>query len=385
MTSRCDVAIIGGGIVGAATAAQLLLADPALDVLVVEPDPAYTDAATPRSSGGIRRLFSCPENIQLAQYTHEIIAAWPDFAGPDAPDLQWRPGGYLFIAGPQDSPTLQANLETQQAHGVPAHWLDPADLAARFPYLATHDLGGAVLCPGDGWLDPHSLLHGVLALAKRLGAAFRIDRAVGFSTRRGTVEAVELESGAAIAAGAVVDAAGCWAPALAAQVGMPVPVEPMRRLEHYVEAPAELPGLPFVKDPTGLAVRPEGAGLSTGVVDFDHPTETAIAHDYFDGTVWPALAHRIPALDELRLRSTMVGYYDQNRLDGNLIIGNRPGHADNFYLACGFSGHGLMQALGVGRALAELILHGEFRTIDLERLTYRRVVEQAPYPEDGIR
>jgi FAD-dependent oxidoreductase domain-containing protein 1 len=106
---------------------------------------------------------------------------------------------------------------------------------------------------------------------------------------------------------------------------------------------------------------------------------------YFDRTVWAPLAHRFPSLDQLRLRSTTAGLYDQNRLDGNMIIGNHPGRLDNLYLACGFSGHGLMHAPAVGRALTELILHGEYRTIDLTRMHYQRILDNRPYPENGIR
>jgi FAD-dependent oxidoreductase domain-containing protein 1 len=178
-----------------------------------------------------------------------------------------------------------------------------------------------------------------------------------------------------------------WAADLAADIGMRLPVEPMRRFEHFVETPADVAGLPFIKDAAGLAIRPEGPGLSVGLVDFDHPGGhgSDLDRGYFEASVWPALVERIPALDRLRLRSTTVGHYDQNRLDGNLIVGNWPGRLDNFYVACGFSGHGLMQAPGVGRALAELVVYGEYRTIDLGRLGYRRVLDGQPYAERGIR
>jgi FAD-dependent oxidoreductase domain-containing protein 1 len=168
---------------------------------------------------------------------------------------------------------------------------------------------------------------------------------------------------------------------------MPVPVEPMRRHEHYVATREDLDGLPFVKDPAGLAARPQSPGISAGLVDFSHPGgfDLSIDHTYFERTVWPALAHRFPSLDHLRLRSTTAGLYDQNRLDGNMIIGKHRGHIDNFYLACGFSGHGLIHAPAVGRALTELILYGEYRTIDLARMGYQRVLDNAQYAETGIR
>ena len=192
---------------------------------------------------------------------------------------------------------------------------------------------------------------------------------VDFATSGKSVESVILESGAELSANAVVNAAGTWAPGLAAQVGMPLPVEPMRRHEHYVESTTDLAHLPFVKDSAGLAFHHHRRGLSVGLVDFDHPggENFDVDESYYDDAVAPALTHRLRGGGELTLKTTWTGLYDQNCFDGNMIIGNWPGHLDNFFVACGFSGHGFMHALGVGRALTELILHGEYRTLDLRR------------------
>lgn len=383
-----DVLIAGGGLIGCATAVSLLRADPSLDVLVVEPDPTYELAASPRASGGIRQLFTRPENIALSQYTLEVVGRWHDFVeAADAPDLGWRPQGYLFVAGPESTHVLRANLDVQRAHGVRCEWLEPADVAERFPALYAGDLGPAVHSPDDGWLDPHAFLTGFQRSAKELGARFLVDRVRDVDVSGTTVTGVRLEHGGTVGAQAMVNAAGCWAPELAAAAGMPVPVEPMRRFEHQVEGPVDLTGYPFVKDPAGLAIRPEGTGASVGLVDFTHPGGFDLTVDgtYFDTVVWPALAHRIPGLDRARLRATTVGLYDQNRLDGNMVLGNWPGHLDNYYLACGFSGHGMMHAPGVGRALAELIVYGRYRTLDLSALGYARIPEGRPHAEAGIR
>jgi FAD-dependent oxidoreductase domain-containing protein 1 len=389
-----DAVVIGGGIIGSSTALYLLLGDPGLRVEVIEPDPTYALAATPLASGGVRQLFSRPENVALSRHTLDVIARWPEFAAVDGeppPDLQWRRQGYLFIATRAGTDALAANLETQRALGVDARWLEPSELGDRYPVFATSDLGPAVLSPDDGWLDPHAFLQGMRRKAQSLGATFREDRVVGLEAGRGRVRRVELASGGALAPAAVVNAAGCWAPELSAQVGMPVPVEPMRRFEHAVHLPPEsqprFASLPFVKDPEGLAIRPEGQGLSVGLVDFRHPGgfDHRVDHSYFERRVWPALAHRCPGLDRLRLHATTVGHYDQNRLDGNPILGSWPGRLDNYYLATGFSGHGMMHAPGVGRALAELILHGRYQTLDLERFGYERILREEPYAERGIR
>jgi FAD-dependent oxidoreductase domain-containing protein 1 len=186
---------------------------------------------------------------------------------------------------------------------------------------------------------------------------------------------------------AVVNAAGTAAPELAAKVGMRLPVEPMRRHEHYVESTADLGGLPFIKDAAGLAAHPHLQGLSVGLVDFDHPggEDFTVDDAYYPRAVAPALAHRLPRCGQLTLKRTWTGLYDQNRFDGNMILGNWPGRLDNFHVASGFSGHGFMHALGVGRGLAELILHGDYTTLDLRRMGYQRVLDERPYPERGVR
>jgi FAD-dependent oxidoreductase domain-containing protein 1 len=385
-----DIVIAGAGIIGCATAVHLLEASPGLDVVIVEPDPTYAQAATGRGSGGVRQLFTRPENIALSQYTLDVIADWDRWAGADGsppPALNWRPGGYLFIAGPQDVNHLAANFEVQRAHGVDADWLEHADLAARYPQLRTEDLAGAVLSPRDGWLDPSAFFRGVRAKAERLGAAFVTDRVTGFALTGTVVRTVTLQSGRVLAAGAVVNAAGTWGPGLAAQAGMPLPVEPMRRHVHYLQPAAGFGALPFIKDTAGLAVHPYRQGLSVGLVDFSHPggENLAIDDDYYHATVAPALAHRLPGSSQLTLSQTWTGLYDQNRFDGNMIIGNWPGHLDNFYTASGFSGHGLMHALGTGRALAELIIGGAYATLDLSRLSYQRILDGRRYPEHGVR
>jgi glycine/D-amino acid oxidase-like deaminating enzyme len=369
-----DAVIIGGGAIGCATAVHLLRDEPARDIVVLEPDPTYAKAATPRASGGVRQLFSCPENIALSRYTLDFIESL-------------RANGYLFIASEADVGSLRANFETQVAMGVRAEWLEPTAVGEHFPLLSTKDLGGAVFSPDDGWLDPHTFLMQLRSEAETRGARFVRDRAVDFAFKGKVITDVRLTSGQTLPAEHVVNAAGCWSAELAAKAGLPIPVEPMRRYEHFVAGDGDFADLPFVKDPAGLALRPEGVGLSVGLVDFSHPGgfDETIDARYFDEVVWPALAHRVPVLDRVRLRSTTVGHYDQNRLDGNAILGNWPPIRENFYLASGFSGHGLMHAPGVGRALAELIGYGEYRTIDLTRLGYERIATGRPYAERGIR
>ncbi len=391
---RFDTAVIGGGVVGCATAWHLLEAAPGMSVAVIEPDPTNRAAASSAASGGVRQLFTRPENVQLSQYTHEVINDWsawgtahPGAAEDATPELGWHPNGYLFIADPRHSAQLRADVEQQRDLGVDSIWLEPEQLQDRYPLLATDDLGPGVLSPRDGWLDPHAFRSGMRARARALGALETAARVVDFDVTGRRVRAARLDSGEVVRGDAFVNVAGVWGPGLSAQLGLDLPVEPMRRYDHYVDTPGDFAAYPFIKDPAGLAVRPEGPGLTAALVDFSHPGgfDLGIDRSYFEDAVWPALVQRFPATAPLRLRSAWAGLYDQNRLDGNMIIDRWAGHLENYYVATGFSGHGLMHAPGVGRALTELVLHAAYRTIDLTRMGLDRVRTNQPYAELAVR
>ena len=385
---RADVVVIGGGAIGAAAAYFLRSHAKPCTVAVIERDPTYAQASTPRASGGVRRLFSLPENIRLSQYS---IAFYEQFETTMAVDghparIDFRKNGYLFIVPPGAIETLRANCEAQEREGVRVTWLEPRDIAAKFPSMRVDDLGAGVHSPDDGWLDPHSVLQGFRRKARALGAEFVADEVVGIDAERGAVRAVQLKSGRKIEAGAVINAAGAWAKEICAMVGWTVPIEPMKRYEHYFEAGEAIEPLPYLKDVNRLAFRPEGKGYSGGVPDLAEPRgfNFEVDHGYFERVVWPALAHRFRAFERTKVRNTMPGLYDQTELDANMIIGPRAGRLANFYLLAGFSGHGLMHAPGCGRAIAELILDGGYRTIDLTRFGWERVEENRPYRERGI-
>lgn len=388
LPAQCDIAIIGGAVVGSSVAYFAKRLAPAANVVVIEPDRTYEFASTLRASGGARRQFSCPENIAMSNFSIPFIAHADDELAIDGEKahVDWRGGGYLFIVGEADVGVLRANWEVQRDHGVDAQWLDPEALHKRFASMNLDGIAAGVLTPQDGWCDPNGLLQALRRKARSLGASYIDDRVVAIEHDGKRVRSVRLASGAAITAEHVVDAAGAWSRQIAAMVGMPLPIEPLRRFEHYFETPNAIEPLPYVKDTARLAFRPEGRGYSGGLVDSDEPRgfNFDVDHGYFERVVWPALADRFPAFEACRCRRTWTGLYEQNELDGNPVIGNWTGRIYNFYVVAGFSGHGMMHAPAAGRAIAELVAHGRFETLDLTRLGYRRIADNAPYRERGI-
>ncbi len=352
--------------------------------------PTYALASTPRASGGIRRLFSVPQNIELSNYSIEFFDA---FAEPIAVDgvpaeIGLRKNGYLFIVPPSGVEMLKRNFDTESSMGCNVVWLEPDAIKAQFPSMYVGDLGAGVHSPDDGWLDPHSVLQGLRNRALSLGAVFLADDVVGLGRGTSSVTAAHLASGERLAATHFVNAAGAWAKQVCAMVGVSVPIEPLRRFEHYFQSQDPIEPLPYLKDTHRLAFRPEGSGYSGGVPTLDEPRgfnfDIDIDNTYFDNVVWPALAHRFPQFERTRCTSTMPGLYDQNDFDGNVIIGPGAGGLGNFRMLAGFSGHGLMHAPGCGRAMAELLLTGAYQSIDLTRFGWQRLLDGEPLRESGI-
>lgn len=385
---RTDIAVIGGGAMGAAVAYYLRLADPGVAVTVIERDPTYELASTPRASGGVRRLFSTPENIDLSNYSIPFFESFAETMAVDGvpAEIGFHKNGYLFIVPPDHLPMLTTNYEVQLAHGCHVVLLDQAGLQERWPSMHVDDLGGGVHSPDDAWLDGHSVLRGFRNKALALGATFLTDEVVGMERGASHVRACRLASGQVLHADQFVNAAGAWAKDIAEMLGTSIPVEPLRRFEHYFESQDPIEPLPYVKDTAKLAFRPEGKGYSGGVPTLDEPRGYNFDVDpgYFDAVVWPALAHRFPQFERTKCFSTMPGLYDQNEFDGNMIIGPGLDGLENLHLLVGFSGHGLMHVPGCGRAMSELLLSGGYQTLDLSRFGWQRVLDDVPLRETGI-
>ncbi len=387
-----DVVIVGGGIVGSAVA-YFLSSDAAFQgrrIVLIERDPSYAEASTARSAGGLRQQFSTPENIAMSQFTLSLIRQLKTVFGPGA-DVGFREQGYLITSTETGRELLAENVALQQSHGADIELLEAAELAHRFPWIATQGVAaGAFGRSGEGWFDPPSLASLLRNAAKARGVAVLHDRVTGIEARA-RVEAVRLARGGRIACGALVNAAGAWAGELAALAGARLPVEPRKRFVYVIDcrgATEALHRAPLTVDPSGVWFRPEGRFFLCG----KSPEEKAeprpvnldqIDHEFFDNEVWPQLAQRVPAFESVKAVNAWAGYYDYNTLDQNAVIGPHP-QLGNLYFANGFSGHGAQQGAAAGRAVAELIAHGGFRSLDLARLGYGRIPERRPLLERNV-
>jgi FAD-dependent oxidoreductase domain-containing protein 1 len=390
--SECyDVVIAGGGVMGCAIA-YFLGADPDFDgtVAVVERAPGYEDCATTRSWGGIRQQFSTPENVRMSLVGVDFVRRAGELLAVDgeAPDLAFREHGYLFLASAAGRPVLERNIALQSSLGAEVVLLEPDDLAARFPWLNLDGIAAAGFGPkNEGWIDPAALLHGFRRKARALGAAFLADEVVGIAHQRGRVAGVTLRGGGTLGCGALVNAAGPHAGALARLADIELPVRPRKRTTFVFDCREALPPLPLTIDVTGVAVRPEGrqyiAIVSPPPGRDPDSDDLEPDHAMFEDEIWPALAARIPAFAAVKVTGAWAGHYDYNTFDQNAILGPHPQLA-NFLFCNGFSGHGIQQSPAAGRAVAELIAHGRYRTLDLSALAYARIAAGRPIKEINV-
>ena len=389
---KSDIVIIGGGIIGSAAAYFLATGDQAGTVSVIEPDATYARASTPAGAGGVRRLMSRPENIRMSQFSLDFYAGFQKVMASEdiAADIQFRRSGYLFLTNADGAADLTNNFETQQGEGVPAELLDVDALRTRFPSVGTQNVVLACHSPQDGWIDPQAALMGFRKKSEILGVTYVKDRVVGLETSGNSVIQAQLESGASLAGDIFLNTAGAWAGEIAAMTGAKLPVVPMCRVQHFWRCASEIESLPLIKDGSGAFFRPEGGGFVGGKPSWEiepgfiWDIDRGYFANYFEDTVWQLLAAMVPKFETIKLERSWPGHYAQNLFDGNMIIGAySPGH-DNILTACGFSGHGIMHAPAVGRALSELVLDGKFQTLDLTRMGFSRVADDRPYAEIGI-
>jgi len=387
-TQTFDVVIVGGAAVGSAVA-YFLTHDFGFNgsLAVIERDPTYARCATTLSAASIRQQFSTPENIRMSQFGVSFFRELKARFGADA-DIAFRERGYLLMAGESGAATLRGNHQAQTAEGSDVVLLNQSEMSSRFAWLDTSDLTlGAFGQTGEGWFDAHSLLMLLRTAARGKEARYIQGEVIGISRDGNRITGVTLASGERIACGTLVNAAGPQAGDVAALAAISLPVEPRKRSVFVVACRTPLPGMPLMVDPGGVWVRPEGEMYICGVSPPEEadPRATDFEVDYaqFDDVVWPALAHRVPAMEALKLQRAWAGHYDYNTLDQNAVIGRHP-EVTSFIFANGFSGHGLQQSPATGRAVAELIVHGKFVSLDLTIFGYERVMAGRPVKELNV-
>jgi glycine/D-amino acid oxidase-like deaminating enzyme len=383
-----DVIIVGGGIMGCSTAYYLVKTDPKLKVVMVERDPTYERASTTLSMANIRIQFSLKQNVQVSQYAFEVLDRFEEemAVGEDKPNIAFHREGNLFLVDERGRDVAEKAMEMQQSLGCPVDWWSPKEIVEHYPLYEMSPFLGGTFGPEDGHLDAYAVLMGYKAKSRSLGAEYIKDEVTQVLAKGKEVSGVRLASGADLSSKVVVNCAGAWASQVAGSVGVQIPVQPVKRQVYALDTAVKPRGpLPLTILPSGLYFRTEtgnlillGWSLEDDPVGFDFTWD----QKRFIDRIWPVLAEFVPAFDTLRVVRGWAGLYAVNTLDSNAILGEWP-ELKGFYLANGFSGHGLQQGPAVGRYISELILRLK-PALDLSIFTPLRVLENKPLSEGGI-
>jgi sarcosine oxidase subunit beta len=363
---KAEIAIVGGGVMGLAIA--YYLARRGLHDVVVLERGYLAEGASGRNGGGVRQQWSTEINIRLMQESVELCRR---FAVDVGVNVWFRQGGYLFLArSAKEVARLEKNIALQNRCGVPTKMLDPKEAQHIVPELDLKGIVGASYNSTDGILFPWPFLWGYARQAAAHGVRIftqtpvtqLVEDSDGFvvTTGRGTVRAKR-----------VINATGAWSPKLAKLIGVDVPTYPIRH-----EICSSEPLKPFLRPmvselSSGLYCSQSMRGeIVGGVTVPGHGSTYAMGSTLeFLATYSRRLVRLMPILGDIKILRQWAGPYDQSP-DGNPIVGAVPGHP-NFFLACGFVGHGFMMAPIVGKLYAEWLTGGTKHEI-FERYTLAR-------------
>jgi len=388
MKNTYDIIIIGGGIMGSATAYYLMCSDRKLNLAVVEKDPTYALASTTLSMTNALIQFSMKENIQISQYAFDVLEKFEEEmgVGEDHPKIVYRREGNLFLVNEDGKDSAKNAYNLQKEMGCRISWWEPEKIKKQYPLYDPKDTIGGTFGAEDGHFDAYAVLMGYKAKARSLGAKYIRDEVTELISRDGRIAGVTLASGDKLVSGIAINCAGAWATQVAETAGVHIPVEPVKRQVFALDTKVKPAGpLPLTVLPSGLYFRSETGGL---ILLGKSMEEDKTGFDFswddkrFMEILWPELAEFVPAFDTLKLVRGWAGLYAVNTLDSNAILGEWP-ELKGFYLANGFSGHGLQQAPAVGRYLTEKILHQPI-TMDLSAFTPQRILDNKPLTEGGL-
>ena len=385
-----DVIIAGGGVMGCATAYNLLKRNPSLKVAIVERDSGYQKSSTVLSDGNTRVQFNLPQNIEISKYALEVLATFEEDMATDAykPSLHFRQQGDLFILSESSIEGARQGFATQTELGCDVQWLEPSEVPGLFPPFNPDSCVGATFGPKDGTMSPLDVLRGYRYKSIEMGAT-PIEASVATFQKEGNqITGVTLATGETLSAPIVLNTAGVWATALAQTVGVELPMKSIKRQVYSVESDISFDyTLPMLLLPTGQYVLHEGNNtfITGGALPDDPETEDDFSYDItrFEGRLWEQLIDFIPAFDKLKVVQGWAGLYAVNHFDGNAILGEWP-ELTGLFMANGFSGHGFQQCHGVGRYLAECIL-GDTPALDLSLFSPQRILDNTPVFENPSR
>ena len=381
LPKTADIVILGGGVMGASTAYHLASRGHT-NILLLERESFFGTGATGRCAGGIRHQFNTEVNIRLSQKSLTMIDALEEETGQSA---LVRKCGYLFVLSDEkDVSVFQNSLKLQHSLGVKTEWLSGDEVRRLTAPCVFQDAIAGTFNADDGLADPNSIVMGYINAARRHGAVCLTDcSATGIELKKNKVRKVRTSLGT-VETETVVNACGPWSAFFGNEIGLEIPVSPLRRQWFVTENIPELPAeFPFVIDfSQSLYFHREASGLLSGMSNHNQK----IGADQSIDQAWEmrhieAALKRMPLLGNSGIKARQAGLYELTP-DAHPIIGSTL--VEGFYLLTGFSGHGFMQGPICGKLMAEILIDGKASTVDISMLDYKRFAEKRLIPEYNV-
>ena len=391
-----DVIIIGGAMMGSSTA-WFLSTNPDFDgsCLVIEMDSSYINSSTAHTNSCMRQQFSNELNVRISQFAADFVKNIREYMGGDTrvPELDIQNYGYMYLADNDVfANVLRENQQVQLAAGAETQLLSAQEIKARYPFYSVDDVVlGSINLKDEGYWDGGTVFDWWRRSAKDNGVEYVTNRAVAMNVEGGKVRSITLETGEVIECGQVVNASGPRGALTAKMAGIELPVEPRKRFTWIFSAEQPLDqDLPLTIDPSGVHFRQDGPKtyLAGGPPEPEDdvpvdPNDFTMDHGRWENHVWPIIATRIPQFEAIKIVTEWAGHYAYNTFDKNAVLGAHP-EITNFVFLNGFSGHGLQQSPAMGRATAEWLVYGEYRSLDMAPFGFERITSGHTFEEKAI-
>jgi len=368
MTKRYDIAVIGAGIMGMATAYYLSKNKIKLAVI----DKEYIGSgATGRCIAGIRQQFSTPASIAVMKENVSLFSQMEEEFGFS---VEFYQGGYLLLAHNEEMvEVFKSNITIQKKEGINVSLLSPKEALSVMPKLNIEGLLAAAYCPDDGQAYPFAVLKGYKTkIDERKGDFFLHNPVIKFEKKEKFL--LYLEDGTVIEAEKVLLSAGPWSKKLGQQIDIDLPLFPERHEAMVTER------IPRIIEPMIVDYRKDGCyfqQLLTGQVIGCYtpsPNVPGISQNSsreFLLEMGARMVRLVPELESAAILRHWAGSYNMTP-DGNPIIDKTP--VDNLYIASGMSGHGFMFGPALSKHLAHFIGNDEW-DIDFSEFSFSRSFE----------
>lgn len=410
-----DVVIIGSGVIGASIAYWFKAkCGPGLSVAVLEKDFSFKKSMDTSGFTGISQHYSVIENALLSQFSAEFMRTVKDKLIKDM-DVCYMPHSNLVLANDKYAELLEQNVTFQKENGIKNELLTPENIKKRYPWINVQDIKlGCIATESEGWFDPWSLQKNLMLKSFEMGALYVNCEATGFDIilqKDMLIEGIEPGSYTKLDkvkyrttdgeehfikfAICILTGSSAIEVAKFANIGtgpglkaISLPVEKRKNrvfcIEHNNKNKRFSLNTPLIKDVNGVWIRKNGFDNSFicghNPLVYDATKDELSNEEYFQSIIQPAIMHRIPDLNDIKIISAKTEMFDCNKYDETGILGPHP-YYSNLLFATGFGNLGIEHAPGIGRAITELVIDTKFTTIDLQRFGFDRLITDRPVVE----